>query len=133
MTASRCGCLCAAAASTKRATTERPTRSTAPGFGATRPEATGRDRAKLHWLRVYTARTSAISQTFSSISNLPDFGDPSCSYRCGETPTRFSFIPDNELGAAAHWNQPLGAGLLIVAGADSHDVRIWDREQTYGS
>ena len=72
-------------------------------------------------------------QTFSSIFNLPDFGDPSCSYRCGEIPTRFSFIPDNELGAAAHWNQPLGAGLLIVAGADSHDVRIWDREQTYGS
>ncbi len=72
-------------------------------------------------------------QTFSSISNLPDFGDPTCSYRCGETPTKFSFVPDNELGAAAHWNQPLGAGLLIVAGADAHDVRIWDQEQTYGS
>jgi outer membrane receptor protein involved in Fe transport len=72
-------------------------------------------------------------QTFSSISNLPDFGDPTCSYRCGETPTKFSFVPDNELGAAAHWNQPLGAGLLIVAGADVHDVRIWDHEQTYGS
>ena len=26
-------------------------------------------------------------QTFSSISNLPNFGDPACSYRCGETPT----------------------------------------------
>jgi outer membrane receptor protein involved in Fe transport len=72
-------------------------------------------------------------QTFSSISNLPDFGDPSCSYRCGEIPTKFSFVPDNELGAAAHWNQPLGAGLLIVAGADVHDVRIWDQEQTYGN
>jgi outer membrane receptor protein involved in Fe transport len=72
-------------------------------------------------------------QTFSSISNLPDFGDPTCSYRCGETPTKFSFVPDNELGATAHWNQPLGAGLLIVAGADVHDVRIWDQEQSYGS
>jgi outer membrane receptor protein involved in Fe transport len=72
-------------------------------------------------------------QTFSSISNLPNFGDLTCSYRCGENPTKFSFVPDNELGAAAHWNQPLGAGLLIVAGADVHDVRIWDREQTYGS
>jgi outer membrane receptor protein involved in Fe transport len=70
-------------------------------------------------------------QTFSSISNLPDFGDPTCSYRCGETPTKFSFVPDNELGAAAHWNQPLGAGLLIVAGADVHDVRIWDHEQSF--
>ncbi len=72
-------------------------------------------------------------QTFSSISNLPDFDDAACSYRCGEIPTKFSFVPDNELGAAAHWNQPLGAGLLIVAGADVHDVRIWDQEQTYGS
>jgi outer membrane receptor protein involved in Fe transport len=72
-------------------------------------------------------------QTFSSISNLPDFGDPTCSYRCGETPTKFSFVPDNELGAAAHWNQPLGAGLLIVAGADVHDVRIWDHEQSFVS
>ena len=33
----------------------------------------------------------------------------------------------------AHWSQPLGAGLLFVAGAETHDVRVWDREQTYGS
>ena len=72
-------------------------------------------------------------QTFSSISSLGIFGDPNCSYRCGETPTRFSLTPDNELGAAVHWNQPLGAGLLVVAGADVHDVRAWDREQTFGS
>jgi outer membrane receptor protein involved in Fe transport len=72
-------------------------------------------------------------QTFSSISNAPNPANPSCSYRCGEVPTRFSFVPDNELGATAHWNQPLGAGLLLVAGADVHDVRIWDREQAFGS
>jgi len=65
-------------------------------------------------------------QTFSQIANPTTL-------RNSETPTKFPFIPDNELGAAAHWNQPLGAGLLIVAGADVHDVRIWDREQTYGS
>ncbi len=72
-------------------------------------------------------------QTFSSISNLPKFGDPTCSYRCGEIPTRYSQIPDNELGAAALWSQPLGAGLLLLAGADVHDVRVWDREQLFGS
>jgi outer membrane receptor protein involved in Fe transport len=72
-------------------------------------------------------------QTFSSISNLGIFGDSTCSYRCGEIPTRFSLTPDNELGAALHWNQPFGAGLLAVAGADAHDVRVWDREQTFGS
>ena len=44
---------------------------------------------------------------------------------------KFSYVPDNELGAAAHWSQPFGAGLLFVAGADAHDVRVWDREQTY--
>ncbi len=64
-------------------------------------------------------------QTFSQILNPGTL-------RNGEIPSKFSFIPDNELGAAAHWNQPLGAGLLIVAGADAHDVRIWDQEQTYG-
>ncbi len=65
-------------------------------------------------------------QTFSQIANPTTL-------RNGETPTKFSFIPDNELGAAAHWNQPLGAGLLIVAGADVHDVRIWDHEQSFVS
>jgi outer membrane receptor protein involved in Fe transport len=72
-------------------------------------------------------------QTFSSISSLPVFGDSDCSYRCGEIPTRFSLTPDNELGASAHWNQPLGAGLLVVLGADAHDTRVWDRERTFGS
>ena len=79
--------------------------------------------------RFYGA-TNHFRQTFSSISNLPDFGDASCTYRCGEIPSKFSLTPDNELGAAAHWSQPLGAGLLIVAGAASHDVRVWDQEQS---
>jgi outer membrane receptor protein involved in Fe transport len=83
-------------------------------------------------LRLYGA-DERYHQTFSSISNLPNFGVATCSYRCGEIPTRYSQVPDNELGAAAHWSQPLGAGLLILAGADTHDLRIWDREQTYGS
>ena len=83
-------------------------------------------------LRIYGS-AEHFRQTFSSISNLPHFGNPACSYRCGEVPTRFTRIPDNELGAAAHWSQPLGAGLLLLAGADVHDVRVWDREQTFGS
>ena len=70
--------------------------------------------------------TDHFRQTFSSIAN-PN------TLRNGETPTKFSLTPYNELGAAAHWHQPLGAGLLVVAGADSHDVRVWDREQSYGA
>jgi outer membrane receptor protein involved in Fe transport len=77
--------------------------------------------------------TEHFRQTFSSVSNLPIFGDDDCAYRCGEIPTRFSLTPDNELGAVLHWNQPLGAGLLVVAGADTHDVRVWDQEQTFGN
>jgi len=77
--------------------------------------------------------TDHFRQTFSSISNLPNSAYPDCSYRCGENPSKFSLTPYNELGAVAHWNQPLGAGLLLVAGADSHDVRVWDREQSLGS
>ena len=83
-------------------------------------------------LRLYGS-TEHYRQTFSSISNLPDFGDASCTYRCGETPTRFAWIADNELGGAAHWSKPLTAGWILLAGADTHDVRVWDDEQSFGS
>jgi outer membrane receptor protein involved in Fe transport len=81
-------------------------------------------------LRLYGS-TEHYRQTFSSISSDPTPGNPTCSSRCGESPTRFTLVPDNELGAVAHWNQPIGAEFLIVAGADVHDVRVWDREQTF--
>ena len=83
-------------------------------------------------LRVYGS-TEHYRQTFSSITNTPTVSNPACTFRCGETPTRFSLTPDNELGASAHWNQPIGRELLIVAGADVHDVRFWDRERTFGA
>jgi outer membrane receptor protein involved in Fe transport len=98
--------------------------------------ATGADWQGLHdgsgALRLYGS-TETFHQTFSSITNTPTSANPGCSFRCGETPSRYAVIPDNELGAAAHWNQPLSAGLLLLAGADVHDVRIWDREQTFGA
>lgn len=83
-------------------------------------------------LRIYGS-TEHYRQTFSSISNNPTAIVPDCSYRCGEKPTKFSLTPDNELGAAAHWNQPIGAEFLLVAGSDVHDVRVWDREQSFGA
>ena len=45
-------------------------------------------------LRLYGS-TGHYRQTFSSISSLPDFGDPACSYRCGENPSKFSLTPYN--------------------------------------
>src|SRR5208282_1788277 len=83
-------------------------------------------------LRLYGS-DERYRQTFSSISNAPNAANPTCSYRCGETPTKYSYVPTNELGASLHFNQPLRAGLLLVAGADSRDVRVWDREQTFGA
>ena len=83
-------------------------------------------------VRVYGS-SEHFRQTFSSISNLPTSTTPTCTYRCGEVPSKFSLTPYNELGAAAHWSQPLGAGLLLLAGADTHDARVWDREQSFGS
>ncbi len=82
-------------------------------------------------LRLYGS-TEHYRQTFSSISNAPTPAYPTCSYRCGETPTRFTLAPDNELGAVARWNQPIGTEFLVIAGADVHDVRVWDREQSLG-
>jgi outer membrane receptor protein involved in Fe transport len=70
-------------------------------------------------------------QAFSSLSNAPTIANPTCAYRCGEAPTKYSYVPDNELGASAHWSQPLGAGLLLLGGADVRDVRVWDLEQSF--
>lgn len=73
--------------------------------------------------RVYGS-SERYRQTFSQITNPNNL-------RNGETPSKFAYIPVNELGATAHWNQPLGAGFLLVAGADAHDLRFWDREQSF--
>ena len=83
-------------------------------------------------LRLYGS-TEHYRQTFSSLSNLPNATHPGCAFRCGETPTKFALVPVNELGASAHGTHPFGAGLVVLAGADTHDVRYWDREQSLGS
>jgi len=53
--------------------------------------------------------------------------------RDSETLTRIEHTPAQELGAAAHVSQPLGATFLFVAGADTHDVRATDYETSYKS
>ncbi|HXS77447.1 MAG TPA: TonB-dependent receptor [Terracidiphilus sp.] len=82
-------------------------------------------------LRLYGS-TEHYRQTFSSISNT-SVTDPTCTARCSESPTRFTLVPANELGAAAHWSRPIGAEFLILAGADVHDVRVWDRERVFST
>ncbi len=53
--------------------------------------------------------------------------------RDSETFTRFGLTPADELGAAANWTQPIGTRLIIVGGADTHDVRATDYETSYKS
>jgi len=60
-------------------------------------------------------------QTFSSIA----------ASRASETLTRFAFDPADELGAALRWHHPIGAHALVLAGADTHDVRAQDAEQLF--
>jgi outer membrane cobalamin receptor len=69
--------------------------------------------------------TEHYRQTFSSIG----------AGRNSETFNRFAKTPDNELGAVLHWSQPVlartfGPGLLLLAGADTHDIRANDQEET---
>jgi outer membrane receptor protein involved in Fe transport len=60
-------------------------------------------------------------QTFSSIATT----------RASENPTRFAFDPADELGAALRWHHTAGTHALLLAGADTHDVRAEDSEQLF--
>ncbi len=77
---------------------------------------TGVDWSQLT-LRLYGS-TEHYRQTFSSIG----------ANRASETLTRYAEDPADELGAAMHWRQPVGAKAVILAGADTHDVRASDDE-----
>jgi outer membrane receptor protein involved in Fe transport len=81
--------------------------------------ATGTDWSQLT-LRFYGS-TEHYRQTFSSIAPT----------RASETLTRYAEDPANELGAAAHWKQPIGAKYFVIAGADTHDVRASDNETLF--
>jgi outer membrane receptor protein involved in Fe transport len=61
------------------------------------------------------------SQTFSTIA----------ASRTSETLTRIGKDPADELGAAGHWHQLIGTHLLLLAGADIHDVRAADYETMF--
>lgn len=65
--------------------------------------------------------TEHYSQSFSSIG----------ASRASEVQTRLGKNPAGELGAAGHWSQPIGTHLLVLAGADIHDVRAADNERLF--
>jgi outer membrane receptor protein involved in Fe transport len=51
--------------------------------------------------------------------------------RASETLTRYAEDPATELGAVIHWHQPIGTHLVVLAGADTHDVRAADYETLF--
>ncbi len=51
--------------------------------------------------------------------------------RDSEALNRIGYTPAQELGAATHWTQPIGAKVVVVGGADTHDVRATDFETSY--
>ena len=57
-------------------------------------------------------------QTFSSVNATRTF----------EKPTKFQFDPADELGASGRWRHALASHALLLAGADTHDVRATDNE-----
>jgi outer membrane receptor protein involved in Fe transport len=71
-------------------------------------------------LRLYGS-DEHFRQTFSAISTA----------RNSETLTRFAFDPADELGASLRWHHPVGTHALVLAGADTHDVRAEDEEQLF--
>jgi outer membrane receptor protein involved in Fe transport len=77
---------------------------------------TGLDWSQLA-LRFYGS-TEHYRQTFSAIG-------PG---RASETQTRYAENPADELGAAVHWRQSIGAKAVVLVGADTHDVRASDDE-----
>jgi outer membrane receptor protein involved in Fe transport len=67
--------------------------------------------------RVYGS-TEHYRQTFSTIG----------AGRNSETLNRFAKTPDDEAGAVLHYSKPLTPGLLLLVGADTHDLRAGDFE-----
>ncbi len=64
--------------------------------------------------------TEHYRQTFSTIAASRNF----------ESLNRFARTPAQELGAVLHLTQPIGPRFLLLAGADTHDVRAHDDEAT---
>jgi outer membrane receptor protein involved in Fe transport len=51
--------------------------------------------------------------------------------RASEGLVKVGHDPASELGAQAHWAQPVGHTLLLLVGADTHDVRATDYSQLF--
>lgn len=81
--------------------------------------AAGADAGRLT-LRLYGS-AEHYRQSFSSVA----------ADRASERLVKLGHDPSNELGAQAHWSQPMGHNLLLLVGADTRDVRATDYAQSF--
>ena len=76
---------------------------------------------------------SLVLRVFGDDENYRQSFSTIAANRDSETLNKLAYTPAQELGAAAHWTQPIGAKLVLVGGADTHDVRATDYEASYKS
>jgi outer membrane receptor protein involved in Fe transport len=72
-------------------------------------------------------------QTFSTTSIAPGCASKVSAPQNYECLNRFARTPDDEMGLVMHWSKPLTSGLLLLVGADTHDVRAEDLESVIKS
>ncbi len=76
---------------------------------------------------------SLVFRVFGDDENYRQSFSVIAANRDSESLNRIGYTPAQELGAAAHWTQPIGAKLVVVGGGDTHDVRATDFETSYKS
>ena len=74
---------------------------------------------------------SLVFRVFGDDENYRQSFSTIAANRDSEALNRIGYTPAQELGAATHWTQPIGAKLVVVGGADTHDVRATDFETNY--
>jgi outer membrane receptor protein involved in Fe transport len=78
-----------------------------------------------------TSGGSLVFRLFGDDENYRQSFSTIAANRDSEALNRLEYTPAQELGASAHWTQPVGAKLIVVGGADTHDVRATDYETSY--
>ena len=74
---------------------------------------------------------SLVFRVFGDDENYRQSFSTIATNRDSESLNKRAYTPAQELGAAAHWTQPIGAKVVVVGGADTHDVRATDYETSY--
>ena len=76
---------------------------------------------------------SLVFRVFGDDENYRQSFSTIAANRDSEALNKRAYTPAQELGASAHWTQPIGAQVVVVGGADTHDVRATDYETSYKS